>query len=346
MKKPNNTAPTLQELNSDLTAWPSPRVWCDAARRHKSSPGIKTGMPVFDTIPAPDGRPENNRSSFRDLITITGQPGAGKTQLAFNLLALAIAEHSPCLFLHTETGNKTDLLQRVEPLLAARQALDYPGFRIVDQSEFIELYKTAKQQQAKMVGERHRETVGSGGTAEVIAALIDDLFKRARKVMAQENRDPAGPFLFLDSIHTFPMVGIKDPRLRIDNIVSTLNTLLNQIRYTKATPLTIVAICHTARDIQTKITEELQRTIQNRDIVANMVLHSGKETGGIEYNARAVLYVAKDLERTDLPEGSRAVRVICGKSTNGNEAGRWQGCVVDEHGTFKADHRTDDTSLF
>ena len=340
----------MNDLTGGVGRFPPLRVWNREAKKLPDVPGIKTGFPAFDTwIPEkyfPEDCPnDQKRSRFKTLIAITGEPEAGKTTLAINLMGRAVRENHPCIFLQTETGSSRDVMGRMHDIFASSQldALDYPGFGFVDEERLISLhdeltkkYKGRKQSEKGKGHEMGKEGTRMGN----LFAVLDNLFDTARAEMIASGIDPnyiGSPFLFLDSVHEFPALGEQDARAKIDEIITLLKKL-GRINF-GGMPITIVAVCHSSREIQTKVAEALKRrtgkdkksgeeTHMGADYheIARLVRHSGKESGKIEYAARAVLYVSRH------EDGS--VEVICGKNTNGTDSGDSQVCKVTEEGYF------------
>ena len=339
----------MNDLTGGVGRFPPLRVWNREAKKLPDVPGIKTGFPAFDTwIPEkyfPEDCPnDKKRSRFKTLIAITGEPEAGKTTLAINLMGRAVRENHPCLFLQTETGSSRDVIGRMHDIFASSQldALDYPGFGFVDEERLISLHDelTKKYKGRKQSEKREGHEMGKEGTRMGnLFAVLDNLFDTARAEMIASGIDPnyiGSPFLFLDSVHEFPALGEQDARAKIDEIITLLKQL-GRINF-GGMPITIVAVCHTSREIQNRVAEALKekrttgdnrKSYPNYHDIARMVRHSGKESGKIEYAARALLYVSKH------EDGS--VEVICGKNTNGMDSGESQVCEVSEEGYFTPD---------
>ena len=359
-------------------------------------PGIKTGLPAFDTVSIDNGK--DRASCFSHVITIIGETGSGKTTYVQNLaLEMAKAKH-PVLYLYLERGTTADQIRRLGSIddeqfrkiekykryrdlrKQTEQGNDSGGagkeletweevrrIRIVDDTELTEAYMNYEIEQDKEMvrsGKMTDKTLDAWkwklrtnpilqnaetqkGLTKVIVNFLEHLVEEVGKGGAggREVDELRSPVIIWDSLHRFPPLGREGVRIRTDQTMA----LVIAAQKTKVESInrfpTCIAILHTSRGngeaigrlfgkwvnpeegeneaaLSWQKKDDLKSASATPRELAKMILHSGKESGGLEYDANAVLYVHKE-------DRIGSAFIICGKSGNWRDVGMIQEVIPD-----------------
>ena len=292
-------------------------AWYDEIREKEPPIGIKTGLPIFDSE-------KGDVSTLQTLIALTGAPGAGKTTLAMNMAVAMVKAGHPLLYLYMESGLKDDIIRRLYSIYETMGLSEESKqrFYISDRNDLIAAYLARKK------GARRSVKKDEFGNSEIITTLTKIIEETFEKNLDQMEgtlplKEARSPVIILDSLHTFPHLGSENVRLQTDEVMSFLSQV-GTLAIPGGNP-TCITICHTSRENSSRIGKEFLVWKREKEApyeLTSMVAQSGKESGGIEYQARAVLYVHREME-------TGKIFVICGKNTYGDDAGKIQECTMD-----------------